>query len=63
MIISGFLTAALGYGEPIARSLPAFGANYSIASVAGWVLYGSFMMIGTLIGSLSLHTVRHMTSR
>ena len=52
MIISGFLTAALGYGEPIARSLPAFGANYSIASVAGWVLYGSFMMIATLIGSV-----------
>ena len=47
----GFATAAAGYGIPVARKLPAFGASYSIPSVANWVLVGSIAVIVVLLTS------------
>ena len=44
-LTGGFLTASAGYGPPIDRKLEAFGADYSIPSVANWVLYGSISLI------------------
>ena len=43
-LTGGFMTAALGYGPPIHRELDAFGASYSIPSVANWVLFGSIFL-------------------
>ena len=50
-LTGGFATAAVGYGVPVARELPAFGASYSIPSVANWVLLGSIAVIVVLVAS------------
>jgi len=50
-LTGGFITAAAGYGQPIHRQLDAFGASYSIPSVANWVLFGSISMIVLMLVS------------